>query len=230
MITLRTIRAAIVFEQRPVRSLLSVLLAAFLMLLDNASGADADRPSFDGWSDERLVREFLASRREELFSALVGRYKDKVLRLAHSILGPGFEAEAEDITQETFITVHFRLREFRFESGIGTWIYRIAYNRAIDYRRKPRFRLQHSDDAFLAEMAGAGGGPLAETVAGEKRRAVLRSVDALAEPYRTVVYLHYWMESPIEDISEYLEIKPSTVKSHLFRARQQLALALAGRI
>ena len=51
-------------------------------------------------------------------------------------------------------------------------------------------------------------------------------MSSLGEPHRSVVYLHYWLDSSISDIAELLGLKTSTVKSHLFRARKRLAIIL----
>ena len=84
--------------------------------------------------------EYLRSGRPEHFSELVTRHKEKAFRLAVSVLGPSFEGEAEEVTQEAFLAVHQGLKKFDFKSKFSTWLYRITYNRAIDYRRKPRYR------------------------------------------------------------------------------------------
>lgn len=67
-------------------------------------------------------------------------------------------------------------------------------------------------------------GPVAET---EAEDLVLRQVDALGEPRRTVVFLFYWMGCDVDEISGLTEIPVGTVKSHLFRARRELAKRLS---
>ena len=63
-------------------------------------------------------------------------------------------------------------------------------------------------------------------VAGELRARILRQVERLPYPQRTVVYLYYWMDNGVADIAELLEMKVQTVKSHLHRARCRLARVL----
>ena len=201
------------------------------LLSFNDSLGLAEREDSPGlWSDERLVREFKRSRNDELFSILVGRYKDRTFRLAVSVLGPSFEQEAEEVVQDVFLTVYRRLGHFRFESGFGSWLYRIAYNRAIDIRRKPRIRHQHSDESKLRAYSTHEENPLNLAAISERRTNLLRCIKELSEPYRTVVYLHYWMDCSISEISEQLGAKPSTVKSQLFRARKQLARIVKGSV
>jgi RNA polymerase sigma-70 factor (ECF subfamily) len=182
------------------------------------------------WDDERLVREFLRTGGEDLFAALVRRYKDKVMRLAVSVMGPSFSEEAEEIVQETFLTVHRQLDRFRFDGRFGTWLYRIAYNRAVDWRRRPRFRSPHGDESELAGRPSPEGNPLASAVEQQRRERLISCVDRLTEPHRSVVLLHYWMECSVSEIAEYLELNPSTVKSHLHRARQRLARTIKGKV
>lgn len=182
------------------------------------------------WDDERLVREYLRTGEEELFSLLVLRYQDKVMRLAASIMGPAFAAEAEEIVQETFLTVHRRLDRFRFDSRFATWLYRVTYNRAVDWRRRPRFQAPHADDSVLASRATTEAGPHASAVEEERRQRLLACVEDLGEPQRSVVLLHYWTDCSVAEIAESLEMNPSTVKSHLHRARQRLARRVKGKV
>jgi RNA polymerase sigma-70 factor (ECF subfamily) len=147
-----------------------------------------------------------------------------------SVMGPSFPEEAEEIVQETFLTVHRQLDRFRFESRFATWLYRIAYNRAIDWRRRPRFRSPHGDESELARQPAPVGNPLVSAVEQQRRERVISSVERLNEPHRSIVLLHYWMGCSVCEIGEYLELKPSTVKSHLHRARQRLAPMVKGKV
>jgi len=178
----------------------------------------------DGMDDSELIREFLETRDAALFGQLAGRYQHRVFRLAASILGPGFEPEAEEIVQEVFLLVYRHLETFRLDSRFGTWLYRIAYNRAIDARRTARLRLPHVDDEALSDLAAPSkeSDPALQLEDAERGRAVRACVDELPDLYRAVLYLHYWNEAKIPEIGELLGIPEGTVKSYLHRARQAL--------
>src|SRR5262245_590020 len=90
------------------------------------------------------VPRFVETGGSEDFRQLVEEYQQRVFRLVCSILGPYHEVDAEDVTQEVFLQVHRRVKEFQGKSQFGTWLYSIARNRALDRRRQARFRLPHA--------------------------------------------------------------------------------------
>lgn len=98
----------------------------------------------------------------ESFEVLVDRYKDRVFRLAVSIVGPGYAAEAEEVAQEAFLRAYRSLDHFRGESAFGSWLYRITYNLAIDAKRKARMRYPHVGEEALQNRATALGNPFSE--------------------------------------------------------------------
>ena len=131
--------------------------------------------------------------------------------------------EAEEVTQEVFLTVYHKLKMFRFESSFKTWVYRIAVNRAINHFRKmakERNRHVEYDDnlvsaKFLAkEDSGVGKAPQEELVASlfsvlnpdQKACVVLRSIEGLS----------------YQEIADTLRININTVRSRLKRARETL--------
>ncbi len=178
--------------------------------------------------DAALIDRFLRTEDEEIFEILVRRYQEKVFRLAASILGRGAESEAEDATQEVFIVLLRQLKTFRRECAFSTWLYRVARNQIIEYRRRVPHRASHVDDDVLRAMPDGGAltDPQRVATTGQNRARIMSHVDRLAEPQRVVVHLHYWQGQSIAEIAELLDLKLSTVKSHLCRARQRLAMAL----
>ena len=175
--------------------------------------------------DDALVEGFLSRGAEDCFERLVNRHKERVFRLAASVMGPGFSAEAEDITQEVFIQVFRKLSTFRRDSSFATWLYRITYNQALARKEKARFRIPHQGDKVLGALAAPAeqNDPVEATVIRRRNRAVLESLDALDEPYRTAIYLHYWMKCSVSEIAKCLGTRPGTVKSYLYRGRKRLA-------
>jgi len=181
-------------------------------------------------SNDVLVRELVRTGDDDLFHLLVQRYRDRVFRLAVSVLGPGNEAEAEDVAQEVFVLVYRKIDTFRQGSNFSTWLYRITRNRAIDHRRQARLRHPHVGEEALRSLPAQreGNDPELVAVAGERRTTVLEQVGRLPDPQRTVVYLYYWIGSGVADIAELLGMSLQTVKSHLHRARRRLARQLDG--
>ncbi len=190
------------------------------MLLDQGSRCRAPAAVV---KDNDLIGEFLETGNNDLFAELVERYQSRVLRLVSSVLGPKLTRDAQDVVQEAFVRVFRNLPRFRAASSFSTWLYRIAYNAAVDHRR--RLVRQHQ----LLDSDGSLG-PVAETsnLSAEERLAVFNAVEDLPDPYRTALFLHYWHGSSLAEIGELLGARPNTVKTYLFRGRQRLGKTLRG--
>ena len=190
-------------------------------LLTLCSGAGQSAQSL---RDDEVVREFVRTGQDDLFELLVGRHKESVFRLAASVLGPGREAEAEDLTQEVFLTVFSRLAGFRHEASFSTWLYRLTYNRAIDARRGARWTRPHVAEECLVEQPNRGrtADPWRTVATDQLRMRLLEALNSLGDPQRSVLFLHYWMDRPVDEIARLLDLRPGTVKSHLHRARRRL--------
>jgi RNA polymerase sigma-70 factor (ECF subfamily) len=175
-------------------------------------------------NEGQLVAEYLERGDERLFAVIVARYKDQVFRLALSILGPYRVPDAEDVAQEVFMRIHRALPTFRQESSLGTWIYRLAFNIAVDHTRRARFRLQHLPEDALRSRPAAG-----EATDSERSAVIHAAMARLPGPIRSVLYLHYWLGCGVEEVAKHLGIPPGTVKSHLRRGRAQMHRMITGK-
>lgn len=200
-----------------------------LQMANTLMGARNDRVAgLRAADDTELISRFLRNDDEEAFEALVRRYQDRIFLLALSILGCGNEGEAEDITQEVFIVLFQTLHKFRQESTFLTWFYRLARNRIIEHRRRIMRRAARISGEVNPSLAVSGttADPLAATIDNQRRAQLLHHIDRLPEMQRIVLLLFYWQDQSIDEIAALLELKPNTVKSHLFRARRNLAVVL----
>jgi len=163
---------------------------------------------------------------QDAFAELLRRHSDAVFRLALSILGQGFAAEAEDIAQEVFLKVHRTLPTFRGDAEVGSWIYRIAFNQAVNWKTRARYRKPHLNDASLADAATSQAGPdvLAET--GERDRFLAECIETLPEVYQSALRLHYWLGASMAEVAALLDVPENTAKSYLHRARPLLDVML----
>lgn len=178
--------------------------------------------------DSELIAEYLRSGDHSAFRKLVERHQERAFRLAVSILGPGAEAEAEEVVQEAFLKVYRSLPRFRMQSTFGTWLYRIASNCAFDARKRRGARQAAPGEA--AELASPdASSPLARAMGGERRRILTECITRLPEMYQVVLRLHYWHGLSVDEIAMQLSAAPNTIKSYLLRARERLARLLAGR-
>lgn len=172
-------------------------------------------------SDEQLVAEYLRTGDPESFRLLVERHQQRVFRLVAGLLGPHADTDAQEVTQEVFVRAHDRLASFRGEARFSSWLYRLAYNRTLEQRRRARLRRPHVPIDALAASA-ATGDPHAEAAERERQRQVERLLEGLPELYRSIVYLHYWLDATVDEIAELLVVPGGTVKSYLARARARL--------
>ncbi len=169
------------------------------------------------------------------FDALVTLFGGRVMSVALRLLND--RGEAEDLTQEVFVALYHHLPEFRGESKLSTWIYRITKNRALN-RLKFLKRRQHGlahdiDDPAIARGVAdpdTEGGTLRDPVRGLSNKALSQVLEqhlrALPEEQRTLVVLRDLEDLSYEEIVEITGLPLGTVKSRLHRARAALAFAL----
>lgn len=191
--------------------------------------APAEPASYAGRPDAWLVERCRDAGDEAAFAEIVRRYRGPVFRLVVSILGQEFAADAEDVAQDVLIRVHGALGSFRGEAAFGSWIYRIAFNQALNVKARVRYRAPHVSDEALAAVASPDRGPEAQAEDARRRQAVLASVADLPEVYQSALRLHYWLGASVSEIAEMLDAPENTVKSYLHRARRLLQAMLAER-
>lgn len=167
--------------------------------------------------------------REVAFAELFENYKDRVFNLAGRLLGN--PADAEDVSQEAFVTVFRKIHEFRFSSRFYTWLYRVVFNLCVDQRRRgasltlPESTSGSAGDreALLANVRDPAPGPFERLSEDDsQQRAVERALRRLSDPLRVVVVLRYMEDLAYEEIAEVLGISLGTVKSRLSRAHHFL--------
>jgi RNA polymerase sigma-70 factor (ECF subfamily) len=170
----------------------------------------------DDSTDEPLLISRIVSGHRELFRILVNRYQ----RAVHGI-GIGFFRNAEDaadFTQEVFLKAYRSLASFRGTSRFSTWLYRIAYNAAINgiARRKEYHSL------IEEESAGTNDTPEQLVLRKAAKEAVRKAVEELPEKYRICIDLFFFYDRSIREIELITGFPENTVKSHVFRAKKLL--------
>jgi len=143
--------------------------------------------------------------------------------------------DAEDVAQDVFDKVSRRVKDFRGDSKLSTWIYRIATNTAIDRLRSAAYR-HSSNHVPIEEATGnedqsawATQRPAATNqtlIRKEMSECVLEFVDKLPPDYRTVIVLSELEGLTNKEISEIIEISIDNAKIRLHRARAKLKTAL----
>ena len=164
---------------------------------------------------------------QEAFGALVTEHQRYVYNLALRVLKN--EEEALDLTQETFVRAWTALPNFRGQAQFRTWLYRIVTN--LCYNRLPGLRRSLNDlgDDIIAEIPETDltfDNPARGVEARELRWYLHKAIDQLDENYRLLILLRYQNELSYEEIASTLNLPLGTVKTGLFRAKEQLRRAL----
>lgn len=157
----------------------------------------------------------------DAFNQIMRNHEDRVFSVCLRIMGD--RDHALDAVQETFLTAFRKAEQFKGNSALGTWIYRIAVNTCYDQLRKQSRRrlepipdhLDPSDDSAAAALESAALRP-------EIQRALL----AIPAEFRSAIVLSDIEGMGLSDVADVLGVPIGTVKSRLFRGRRLLAREL----
>jgi RNA polymerase sigma-70 factor (ECF subfamily) len=183
--------------------------------------------------DADLVRRFKAGD-EEAFVEIITRYRDKIFAIALRHLRN--RADAEEITQDTFIRAHRGIARFRGESSLATWLHRIAFNLCHKYYFSRRRHVTLSLDCAFSDgnqatisdlIATDAPNPAREAAACEFSELVVTCMEKLGARQREILLLRNGMNQSYGEISLSLGISIGTVKSRIGRARESLRGLLA---
>ncbi len=149
--------------------------------------------------------------------------------------------DIEEICQETFLAVIRNLKSFDGRSQFQTWLFRIAANKAKDYRARQSaakrgggaqalsLNANHDDtEAPPIDPPSQAPGPDATLMTREQHEQVRGALERLGEPCQEIIELRYFGELSYEEISASLELNPKTVSSRLSKCLDRLEILLAG--
>ena len=174
--------------------------------------------------DVALIQRILTGD-ENAFESLVRKYKKQVHALAFRKVGD-FQT-AEDITQETFLQVHQKLATLNDPAKFSGWLYSIVNHLCIAWYRKNRLQTEALQEIYISETETEAYSRYISTehariTAETQHDLVKRLLTKLKESDREVITLHYFEEMTSAEIGEILGVSENTIKSRLYRARQQL--------
>lgn len=160
--------------------------------------------------------DLLGLNREDALIWLMKRYGEEIKRLVFTFIKSW--PQAEDITQEVFITLYTKLDTFRGEAAIRSWIYSIAINKSKDYLKSWSYRKMQFKGNSYSEKDGIAHQVISHT----EDRILYQAVLQLPIKYREVILLHYYKEFSVREMSNFLSINEATVKTRLSRGRKLL--------
>jgi RNA polymerase sigma-70 factor, ECF subfamily len=163
------------------------------------------------------------------FDELVQLYQDRLVHsLEHTL---GSREDALDVAQQAFVSAWRKLSTFRREAGFYSWLYRIARNVAVSRIRRPGISsgsLDHLRDSAGFEPVDARpeSAPEHTTLQAERVQMLQAALEELAEEFRQPLVLKEIDGLSYDDIAQIMDIPIGTVRSRIFRARQELIAKL----
>jgi len=174
--------------------------------------------------DHRLIAECLQGR-TAAFGELVRRYQDRLYNTVYRLVDNS--EDAQDVIQDAFLNAYQSLNSFKGDSQFFTWLYRIAVNTAISFKRKRRVVL-----AIRSNRPGSGDSepldssefsrPEHALEKAEQERRIQGALQRLSAEHRTVLILKDMEGQKYETMAEVLQVPIGTVRSRLHRARLEL--------
>jgi len=167
--------------------------------------------------DNTLVKQFVSGDKTA-FDEIVIRHRDWVVGMALGSLGDPLRAE--DIAQNVFVKMYFKLHQFRFEAKLKTWIYRIALNELNLFYRKEKMISWFSEDEEEYLI------PKVEPDEDDDNKlygkAIRNLVKKLPKMQRSIMVLRIYQELPFKDIAKILGITENSAKVNFFKAKNNL--------
>ena len=175
--------------------------------------------------DSDLIRRIQQGDRQA-FETFLDRFEARVYRLALSYTGS--PSDAEDVTQEIFVGVYRNIGQFRGRSSLSTWVYRVAVNHCLEFRRKRKLPAVSLDETGEVPSARWQDDPVESATKAALKDEVARALQGLTDMQREVVELHELHGLTYGECAEVLGVPVGTVKSRLSNAFTRLRGVLQG--
>jgi RNA polymerase sigma factor (sigma-70 family) len=187
-----------------------------------AKGRHRESAPSNAWEDARLIarireRDLLA------FEDLYRNYRPRLARfLTNLIHRPQL---VEEVFNDTMLVIWNRPDSFAGASKLSTWIFAIAYRKAMKALRR---RDEPIEDMGAETRVSPDAGPEQEVGRQQVQKALLNAMSQLSPDHRAVVDLTYFHEIGYREIAEIMDCPVDTVKTRMFHARRHLKRLLAG--
>ncbi|MFC7785244.1 sigma-70 family RNA polymerase sigma factor [Rossellomorea sp. GCM10028870] len=151
---------------------------------------------------------------------VVDQYGEDVWKLVFSYVR--HEQAADDLTQEIFIKIYKKMDTFSGHSTLRTWIWRVAINHCKDFLNSWYKRKVFPEEDHHFQMMSSGSTVEGDVIQRNEDRELGKAVFGLPLKYREIIYLHYYADRSLKEVSILLNVKENTVKTRLRRAKQLL--------
>jgi RNA polymerase sigma-70 factor (ECF subfamily) len=170
-------------------------------------------------SDLELVQLFQKGD-ESAFNHLVLRYQEKVYWVARRFMND--HDSADDVTQEVFTKAYKSLSEFRSESSVYTWLYRITVNIALNSLRRQKIREFFRTDELFETADRENLTPDEAVEKQEEQTLIEQAIARLPEKQKAVFVLRYYDELPYQEIAKLLKTSVGGLKANYFHAVKKI--------
>jgi RNA polymerase sigma-70 factor (ECF subfamily) len=170
----------------------------------------------EGSGDDQMIVAQIVSGQKELFRLLINRHEQAVYGMGLSFFRNA--DDASDFTQDVFLKVFRNLSRFEGRSRFSTWLYKIAYNTAVNGVTRQKEYHSLAEDEPVSEKDT----PERNTLRALVRKAVSEAVGDLPDRYRVCVDLFFFYDRSYQEIEAITGYPVNTIKSHVFRAKKLL--------
>ena len=182
-------------------------------------------------ADRALVDDVLAGK-PGAFERLVREYQGLCWHVVERMVR--HPEDTRELCQEAFLRIYQSVHQYRGESALKSWVAQVAYSvakRHLERKRIPILETTAEEDSSpLVEQLSDGVNIEGAAADEEISQHLHRAIDALPPLQRTILTLYHLEEMQIAEIALLTGVAEGTIKSHLFRSRKQLRVALESRV
>jgi RNA polymerase sigma-70 factor (ECF subfamily) len=178
--------------------------------------------SAGGGDDDRMILEQILAGQKELYRLLVKRHEQAIYGMGISFFRNA--EDATDFTQEVFFKAYRSLAHFEGRSRFSTWLYRIAYNTAVNSVTRKKDYRSLAEEELIPDRDT----PERNVLRAALRETVREAVRDLPDRYRICVDLFFFYDRSYQEIEAVTGYPVNTIKSHVFRAKKILKEKLKG--
>lgn len=178
-------------------------------------------------NEQKIIKQ-LKSGDYSNYDKIVDSYKNRVFGMAYKFTND--YDEAQDLAQEVFLKIYRQIKNFREESKLSTWIYRISVNTCLDWKKKKE-RIKSINFSNMVneenkdqtiDIKDESMLPDEIILRDEDQKQIHKLIYELSDKYKSVLIMYHFNEMSYEDIAKALNVPQRTVETRLYRARRML--------